>query len=600
MLSVFNGMGCAEIALIECGIKCNMVYTSEIDKHALNQTRLNFPNDIELGDVRDIDVSKLERIDLFVGGSPCQSFSFAGKRKGMATTCNEEIYTLERYMQLKAEGFEFEGQSYLFWEYMRILTDIRKYNPDVLFMLENVEMGNKWERVLSEAIGIYGVHINSALVSAQNRKRIYWFGQNRERFYYSENYCYICDNKRIQYEKEIRGIYDSTQRNGEESLLGKTQGGQVCLCSLQQGISKDRKERYYENMFYDLSKRTKEKNRQESEQGEVGRIPKKILSGAQGNIDTICKELSKDRCGEISNEESRFKFITNCQKENENSFKEGDRWNYSIEDERFNLNTKYETYMYCVCCGKELDYRSHNSVISYGDKRDYKSPSTLSKMQFEEARQNNGRVFDIYSYGTKGVESIFGETDRYIPQPADRGILLRDILESEVDEKYYLSDKMLNYFDKRAANFNAGKVNIRAETDKATTLCASMSSCDISDNFVLDTPTSVQKDNLVMQLNPSKESGGVQPYQQNRVYDPNGISPCLNTDARPHAIIELNERQQRNLKQLDDKADTFLSTSWKGSQANGMTLVNQTRIRRLTPTECARLQTVPDWVELHY
>ena len=92
----------------------------------------------------------------------------------MKTTENEEIYTLERYLQLKQEGFEFEGQSYLFWEYMRILTELREYNPNVLFLLENVEMGKKWERVLSEAIGIRGVHINSALVSAQNRRRIYW------------------------------------------------------------------------------------------------------------------------------------------------------------------------------------------------------------------------------------------------------------------------------------------------------------------------------------------------------------------------------------------------------------------------------------------
>ena len=104
----------------------------------------------------------------------CQSFSFAGKRNGMTTTENEEIYTLDRYLELKSEGFQFEGQSYLFWEFMRVLTDIRKYNHNVKFLLENVEMGNKWERVLSEAIGVFGVHINSALVSAQNRKRIYW------------------------------------------------------------------------------------------------------------------------------------------------------------------------------------------------------------------------------------------------------------------------------------------------------------------------------------------------------------------------------------------------------------------------------------------
>lgn len=104
----------------------------------------------------------------------CQSFSFSGKMKGMSTAQGEEIHTLDRYLELKAQGFEFEGQSYLFWEYMRILTELRKYNPDIYFFLENVEMLDKWERCLSHAIGVRGVHINSALVSAQQRKRIYW------------------------------------------------------------------------------------------------------------------------------------------------------------------------------------------------------------------------------------------------------------------------------------------------------------------------------------------------------------------------------------------------------------------------------------------
>lgn len=174
VLSLFDGMSCGQIALKQLGVTPDKYYASEIDKFAIGQTQLNFPNTIQLGNVVDVDVSKLDRIDLLIGGSPCQSFSFAGKRAGMSTKSNEEIYTLSRYLELKKEGFEFEGQSYLFWEYMRILNDIRKYNPDVKFLLENVEMGNKWERVLSEAIGVFGVHINSALVSAQNRKRIYW------------------------------------------------------------------------------------------------------------------------------------------------------------------------------------------------------------------------------------------------------------------------------------------------------------------------------------------------------------------------------------------------------------------------------------------
>ena len=162
-------MSCGRIALIEAGLRVDKYYASEIDKHAIAQTKLNFPDTIHLGSVVDVDVTTLEHIDLLIGGSPCQSFSFAGKRKGMSTKCEIEITRLEQYLELKEQGFQFEGQSYLFWEFMRIPTDIRNYNPDVMFLLENVEMGVKWERVLSEAIGIYGAHINSALVSAQNR-----------------------------------------------------------------------------------------------------------------------------------------------------------------------------------------------------------------------------------------------------------------------------------------------------------------------------------------------------------------------------------------------------------------------------------------------
>lgn len=272
VLSLFDGMSCGQIALKELGVKVVKYYASEIDKHAIKQTMLNFPGTIQLGSVTDVDVSKLDKIDLLIGGSPCTNFSFAGKRNGMSTTTKEEIYTLDRYLELKKEYFLFEGESFLFWEYMRILNDIRKYNPNVKFLLENVEMGKKWERTLSEAIGLFGVHINSALVSAQNRKRIYW------------------TNIRIK----------------------------------QMGL--------------------------------------------------------------------------------------------------------------------------------------------------------------------------FGDVYSDIPQPEDRGILLKDILEDGVEDKYYLSDKMLNYFNKRSANFNAGKVNIRDKTDKATTLCASMSSRDISDNFVIDTNGRIDSD----------------------------------------------------------------------------------------------------------
>ena len=174
VLSLFDGMSCGQIALRELGVTPDVYFASEVDRHAIAQTRLNFPDTVHLGDVRKVSARDLPPIDLLMGGSPCTDFSFAGKRRGMATTEMEEVTMLGRYEELKRDGFEFVGQSYLFWEYVRILHECREKNPGVLFLLENVEMGRDRERVIDEALGIRGVHINSALVSAQNRRRIYW------------------------------------------------------------------------------------------------------------------------------------------------------------------------------------------------------------------------------------------------------------------------------------------------------------------------------------------------------------------------------------------------------------------------------------------
>tara|TARA_R110000868_G_scaffold321133_1_gene582173 strand:+ start:23 stop:1234 length:1212 start_codon:yes stop_codon:yes gene_type:complete len=170
ILSLFDGMSCGQQALERAGITVDSYFASEIDKYAMQVTMANYPNTKQLGSVVNVNGCDLPKIDLLIGGSPCQSFSFAGKRKGMATKCETEILTLNHYLELKVDGYEFEGQSYLFWEFMRLLNECEpKY-----FLLENVEMGEKWEKILSKAIGVNGIHINSSLVSAQNRKRIYW------------------------------------------------------------------------------------------------------------------------------------------------------------------------------------------------------------------------------------------------------------------------------------------------------------------------------------------------------------------------------------------------------------------------------------------
>jgi DNA (cytosine-5)-methyltransferase 3A len=282
VLSLFDGMSCGQIALQKLGIKVKQYFASEIDKHAIKVTQHNFPNTIQLGDVTKIKGSDLPKIDLLIGGSPCQGFSFAGKQL----------------------AFD-DPRSKLFFEFVRLKNEC---NP-TYFMLENVKMKREFEIIISKYMGVAPIEINSALLSAQNRVRLYWTN--------------------------------------------------------------------------------------------------------------------------IANE----------------------------------------------------------------------------------------------PYG------LFGDMQCTIPHPKDKGILLRDILEIDVPNKYYLSDKAI------ATTINP-KINPK-------TNCL----------------TSVRKDNLVMQLNSSKESGGAQPYQQNRVYHTDGIAPALmaQMSCGTHAILE------------------------KG-----------TAIRRLTPTECERLQTVPD------
>lgn len=174
VLSLFDGMSGGQIALTELDIPIDKYYASEIDKYAMQFTIQNFPNTIQVGDIRELDINKLDKIDLLIGGSPCQSLSMARKRKGLSTKEGIEIFDLEMYLELKENGFEFEGQSYLFWEYIRIYNDLLERGDNPKFFLENVEMGKKWESVFNDILGRKGIHINSALVSAQNRRRIYW------------------------------------------------------------------------------------------------------------------------------------------------------------------------------------------------------------------------------------------------------------------------------------------------------------------------------------------------------------------------------------------------------------------------------------------
>lgn len=436
VLSLFDGMSCGQIALRDLGFPIEVYYASEIDKFAIQQTQLNFPDTVQLGDVRNIDVDKLcdevGEFDLLLAGSPCTNLSTAGNRAGLATKENMEILTLGQYLDLKEAGFEFEGQSYLFWEFMRVLTALRRRNPNIMFLLENVEMGKKWESVLSDAIGIRGVHINSALVSAQNRKRIYWSNiRVREEGLFGYRYTDIP-------QPTDRGIIlkDILETEVEEKYYLKDEVVQKLL---------EHKQRHKEAghgfgaVFHDTA-------------GKMGAV-KVGGSGVDDLIkDPVCVGM---RGRNPENPSSRNEGVKTVQM----------------------LEPTEEGKTNC------LTSVAKDNLIAYVFSDDQ---VCLNKKRNELGRQ----IRKEYEAGT--VKARRSDLVDYAPR----------------------------------------------EDDKTGTI------------------TTVQSDNLILS----------------------------------------NNHLQKNLTDVDGKANSFLATSHKGAWANGMSLVSSNfRIRRLTPTECARLQTIPEW-----
>jgi DNA-cytosine methyltransferase len=439
VLSLFDGMSGGQQALERCGIKVDNYYASEIDKYAIKVTMANYPNTIQLGDVVGIDGYKLPKIDLLCAGSPCQSFSFAGKRKGMATKCEIEILTLEHYLELKSEGYEFEGQSYLFWEFMRLLNEVKpKY-----FLLENVEMGEKWEKVLSKAVGVNGIHINSALVSAQNRRRIYWTNIGLEPaglFGDLESTIKQPKDKGVLLRDILETEVDEKYFLNENSINRIT-------------VKVPDSEDYFENDY--------------------------IKIGKQGNIK---KDQNKASCftagGNSAGDHSDMDLIVT------------DTIKHHQQDELNYIDGKAR----CLVVGSHGNSKHFTKTVI---------PIGLTEVRTTEAKK---------------IRKETGSNPKRAKELAER-------------------------------------------TDGKT---GALLTSATPDNLIKTTEHFIRDDEW------QEGEGQV-----------------------------LTDRQKANYKSEDEKANSFLSTSWKGSQANGMTLVGNSRVRRLTPTECERLQTVKDGFTAH-
>ncbi len=153
IVSLFDGISCGMVSAERAGIKVDKYYASEIDKFAISISKKNYPEIIQLGDVtnwKNWDIH-WEKIDLLIGGSPCQGFSSSGKGLNFSDT-----------------------RSKLFFVFVEILEHIKQANPNIKFMLENVKMKDEWRNTISEHLGVGYVEINSKYFSPQNRVRDYW------------------------------------------------------------------------------------------------------------------------------------------------------------------------------------------------------------------------------------------------------------------------------------------------------------------------------------------------------------------------------------------------------------------------------------------
>lgn len=450
VLSLFDGMSCGRIALREAGIKVNKYFASEIDKHAIKQTQHNFPDTVQLGIVTGVRAADLPHIDLLIGGSPCQGFSFAGKQLNFN-----------------------DPRSVLFFEYVRILREIQAYNPGVLFLLENVRMRRECENVISEQLGLYPVVINSALVSAQNRVRLYWTNiRTREE-------ADLFDTKVFTAipQPEDRGIFI-------RDILEDTVEPRFILTSqrIKKLIEYHQRQKELGNGFGFDPRKENDK-------------AKAVCVGGKQQHDIVM--LEKDYAAKCVAVRGRFNPETGRNEQTPELRPDG-KTNCLTSVEKDNL-----IYIESTCLTPRR--------TEYGKaiRRQYEAG------EIQESRHNM----------TELEPRTDGKTNTLTTVQKDNLIL----------------------------QLPRGYNNGREYREKSPTL----------------TSNAWEQNNLlasreVIQINPDAESNGRQPYQQNRVYSADGITPALCSAHAGHAPAVMTP-------------DAVL--------------------RRLTPTECSRLQTIPDWYE---
>ena len=201
IVSLFDGMACGMLAMLGAGVEVDEYYAYEIDKYAVQTTTHNFPDIIECGDVFKADFTQYKDVDFIVGGSPCTYWSIAQKN-------NRET---------EASGLGWE----LFSQYVRALNEI---NPRFFIYENNKSMSKAIRESITEAFGFDAICINSALVSAQNRQRLYWVGKRNEDGTYSKVEVQQPEDRGILLRDILDGAMDLTSRDKAWTLTASYDG----------------------------------------------------------------------------------------------------------------------------------------------------------------------------------------------------------------------------------------------------------------------------------------------------------------------------------------------------------------------------------------
>lgn len=210
VLSLFDGISCSQIALNRAEIKYKIFFSSEIDKDCIRVTQKNYPNTIQIGDITKVKYTgsvlctekgdfEVNKINLIIGGSPCQGFSFAGKRL----------------------NFD-DPRSKLFWEFYRLLKEVE---PEY-FILENVKMGKRSQQIITNCLGVKPIEINSSLITSQNRNRLYWTNipkipSPKEKGILLED---ILETSRVDKEYYIRNLFNNPVLKRDHKDFGFKRG----------------------------------------------------------------------------------------------------------------------------------------------------------------------------------------------------------------------------------------------------------------------------------------------------------------------------------------------------------------------------------------